>query len=156
MTETKLRPICYPCNEDKDLFEHLRDERTVMYIANKFTIMFEITPNIVRNDYYIECDKPTPRGKAEALFRIIAYHLDMNVVDVRALVFWNDAGTYQSLLKFAAKLPCAKRKAKDSEDIDTTVHGLVSDTIDTVFAKQTAAMNAIQTDSTKHGEDEED
>lgn len=156
MTETKLRPICYPCNEDKDLFEHLRDERTVMRIANRFMIMFEVTPNIVRSDYYIECDKPTPRGKAEALFRIIAYHLDMNVVDVRALIFWNDAGTYQSLLKFAAKLPCAKCKAKDSEDIDTTVHGLVSDILGAVFAKQTAAMNAIYDDRTKHHEDEED
>lgn len=156
MTKTKLRPICYPCNEDKDLFEHLRDERTVMRIANRFMIMFEVTPNIVCSDYYIECDKPTPRGKAEALFRIIAYHLDMNVVDVRALIFWNDAGTYQSLLKFAAKLPCAKRKAKDSEDIDTTVHGLVSDILGAVFAKQTAAMNAIYDDRTKHHEDEED
>ena len=156
MTETKLRPICFPYNEDKDLFEHLRDERTVMRIANRFAIMFEITPNIVRSDYYIECDKPTPRGKAEALFRIIAYHLDMNVVDVRALVFWNDAGTYQSLLKFAATLPCAKRKAKDSEDIDTTVHGLVSNILDAVLTKQTAAMDTIQTDRTKHGEDKED
>lgn len=156
MTETKLRPICYPSNEDKDLFDHLRDERTVMRIANRFAIMFEITPNIVRNDYYIECDKPTQRGKAEALFRIIAYHLDMNVVDVRALVFWNDKGTYQSLLKFAAKLPCAKRKAEDSEDIDTTVHGLVSDILDAVHTKQNEAMNTIQTDRTKHHEDEED
>ena len=25
MTETKLRPICYPCNEDKDLFDNLRE-----------------------------------------------------------------------------------------------------------------------------------
>lgn len=156
MTETKLRPICFPYNEDKDLFEHLCDERTVMRIANRFAIMFEITPNIVRSDYYIECDKPTPRGKAEALFRIIAYHLNMNVVDVRALVFWNAAGTYRSLLKFAATLPCAKRKAKDSEDIDTTVHGLVSDILDAVSTKQTAAMDTIQTNRTKHGEDEED
>ncbi len=156
MTETKLRPICYPCNEDKDLFDHLRDERTVMRIANKFAVMFEITPNIVRSDYYIECDKPTSRGKAEALFRIIAYHLNMNVIDVRALVFWNDASTYLSLLKFAAKLPCANRKAKDSEDIDTTVHCMVSNILDALSTMQDKAMNAVYTDRVKHGEDEED
>lgn len=156
MTETKLRPICYPCNEDKDLFDNLRDERTAMEIATKFAVMFEITPNLVRSDYYIECDKPTPRGKAEALFRIIAYHLNMNVIDVRALVFWNDAGTYLSLLKFAATLPCAKRKNKDSEDIDTTVHCLVSNILDAVSTMQDKAMNAIYTDRVKHGEDEED
>lgn len=156
MTETKLRPICYPCNEDKDLFDNLRDERTAMEIATKFAVMFEITPNLVRHDYYIECDKPTPRGKAEALFRIIAYHLNMNVIDVRALVFWNDAGTYLSLLKFAGTLPCAKRKAKDSEDIDTTVHCLVSNILDAVSTMQDKAMNAIYTDRVKHHEDEED
>lgn len=156
MSETKLRPICYPCNEDKDLFDHLRDERTAMEIATKFAVMFEITPNLVRKRYYIECDKPTQRGKAEALFRIIAYHLDMNVVDVRALVFGYEPGTYLSLLKFAATLPCAKRKAKDSEDIDTTVHCMVSNILDAVSTMQTNAMNAIQTDRVKHHEDEED
>lgn len=156
MAETKLRPICYPCNEDKDLFDHLRDERTAMEIATKFAVMFEITPNLVRSDYYIECDKPTPRNKAEALFRIIAYHLDMNVIDVRALIFWNDAGTYLNLLKFAATLPWAKRKAKDSEDIDTTVHCLVSNILDAVSTMQDKAMYAIYTDRVKHHEDEED
>ena len=156
MTDTKLRPICYPSNEDKDLFDHIRDERTVMEIANKFAVMFEITPNIVRSDYYIECDKPTPRGKAEALFRIIAYHLNMNVIDVRALVFWNDASTYLSLLKFASMLPCANRKAKGSEDIDTTVHCMVSNILDAVLTMQDKAMNAVYTDRVKHGENEED
>lgn len=156
MTDTKLRPICNPCNEDKDLFDHLRDERTVMSIANKFAAMYETAPDLIRNDYYIECDKPTPRGKAEALFRIIAYHLDMNVIDVRALVFWNSARTYLNLLNFAVKLPCANRKAKDSEDIDTTVHCLVSDNLDELLSAQDNAMNAIYTDRVKHHEDEED
>ena len=156
MTETKLRPICYPSNEDKDLFDHLRDERTVIEIANTFAVMFEITPNTVSNGYYIECDKPTPRGKAEALFRIIAYHLNMNVIDVRALVFWNDSSAYISLLKFAAKLPCANRKAKNSEDIDTTVHCMVSNILDAVSTMQDKAMNAVYDDRVKHGEDKED
>lgn len=156
MTETKLRPICYPCNEDKDLFDHLRDEYTVMRIANKFAVMYEITPNLVRSDYYIECDKPTPRGKAEALFRIIAYHLNMNVIDVRALVFWNNARTYINLLNFAAKLPCANRKAKDSENIDTTIHAMVSELLDELLSAQDSAMNEILTDRVKHHEDEED
>lgn len=156
MTETKLRPICYPCNEDKDLFDNLRDAHTVMHIATKFAVMFEITPNLVRSDYYIECDKPTPRGKAEALFRIIAYHLDMNVLDVSTLILWNDYNTYMSLLKFAAKLPCANRKAKGSENIDTTIHALVSDYLDGILTAQNQAMNAIYTDRVKHGEDEED
>lgn len=156
MTETKLRPICSPCNEDKDLFDNLRDERTVMRIANKFAVMGEITPNLVRSDYYIECDKPTPRGKAEALFRIIAYHLDMNVIDVSTLILWNNYNTYMSLLKFAAKLPCANRKAKGSEDIDTTIHALVADYLDETLTAQYKAMNAVYTDHVKHGEDKED
>lgn len=156
MTETKLRPICYPCNEDKDLFDHLRDERTVMKIATKFAAMFETAPNIIRSNYYIECDKPTPRGKAEALFRIIAYHLDMNVIDVSTVVLWNNYNTYISLLKFAAKLPCANRKAKGSEDIDTTVHCMVANYLDATLSEQDMAMNAIYTDRVKHGEDEED
>lgn len=156
MTETKLRPICYPCNEDKDLFDNLRDERTVMRIANKFAAIYETVPEDIRKQYYIECDKPTPRGKAEALFRIMAYHLNMNVVDVSTLVLWNSYNTYISLLKFAAKLPCANRKAKGSEDIDTTIHALVADYLDEVLSAQDMAMNAIQTDRVKHGEDEED
>ena len=155
MTETKLRPICYPCNEDKDLFDNLRDERTVMHIATKFAVMFEITPNLVRSDYYIECDKPTPRGKAEALFRIIAYHLDMNVVDVRAYLFWKIPSIYIELQKFAAKLPCANRKAKGSEDIDTTIHALVADYLDETLSAQDMAMNAIYTDRVKHHEEED-
>ena len=130
MTETKLRPICYPCNEDKDLFDHLRDERTVMEIATKFAAIYETAPEDIRKQYYIECDKPTPRGKAEALFRIIAYHLDMNVIDVSTLILWNNYNTYISLLKFAAKLPCANRKVKDSEDMDTTIHALIADYLD--------------------------
>lgn len=156
MTETKLRPICHPCNEDKDLFDNLRDERTVMRIATKFAVMGEIAPNIVRSDYYIECDKPTPRGKAEALFRIIAYHLDMNVIDVSTLILWNNYNTYMSLLKFAAKLPCANRKAKGSEDIDTTIHALVADYLDETLTAQDNAMNAVYTDRIKHHEDKED
>ena len=156
MTETKLRPICYPCNEDKDLFDHLRDELTVMEIATKFAEIYETAPEDIRKQYYIECDKPTPRGKAEALFRIIAYHLDMNVIDVRALVFGYEPNLYRMLLKFAAKLPCASRKAKDSEDIDTTVHCMVADMLDEVSTMQTNAMNAIYTDRVKHHEDEED
>ena len=155
MTETKLRPICYPCNEDKDLFDHLRDERAVMRIAAKFAVMAEITPNLVRSDYYIECDKPTPRNKAEALFRIIAYHLDMNVIDVRALVLWYDTRTYWGLIKFAAKLPCANRKAKGSEDIDTTIHALVADYLDSMSKTQDKAMNTVYDDRVKHHEDEE-
>lgn len=155
MTETKLRPICYPCNEDKDLFDNLRDERTVMRIANKFAVMGEIAPNIVRSDYYIECDKPTPRGKAEALFRIIAYHLDMNVIDVSTLILWNNYNTYMSLLKFAAKLPCANRKAKGSEDIDTTIHALVADYLDETLTAQYKAMNSVNTDRVKHHEEED-
>ena len=155
MTETKLRPICYPCNEDKDLFDHLRDERAVMRIANKFAVMAEIAPNIVRSDYYIECDKPTPRGKAEALFRIIAYHLNMNVIDVSTLILWNSYNTYISLIKFAAKLPCANRKAKGSEDIDTTIHALVADYLDSMSKTQDKAMNTVYDDRVKHHEDEE-
>ena len=155
MTETKLRPICYPCNEDKDLFDHLRDERTVMRIANKFAVMLEVTPNLVRSDYYIECDKPTPRGKAEALFRILAYHLDMNVVDVRAYLFWKIPSIYVELQKFAAKLPCANRKAKGSEDIDTTIHALVADYLDETLSAQDNAMNAVYTDRVKHHEEED-
>ena len=156
MTETKLRPICYPSNEDKDLFDHIRDERTVMRIATKFAAIYETVPEDIRKQYYIECDKPTPRGKAEALFRIIAYHLDMNVIDVSTLILWNNYNTYISLLKFAAKLPCANRKAKGSEDIDTTIHALVADYLDETLSAQDAAMNAIYTDRVKHGEDEED
>lgn len=156
MTETKLRPICYPCNEDKDLFDHLRDERTVMRIAIKFAALYETAPEDIRKQYYIECDKPTPRGKAEALFRIIAYHLDMNVIDVSTLILWNNYNTYINLLKFAAKLPCANRKAKGSEDIDTTIHALIADYLDETLSAQDAAMNAIYTDRVKHHEDEED
>lgn len=156
MTETKLRPICYPCNEDKDLFDHLRDARAAIGIASRLNVKYGIAPENIRKQYYIECDKPTPRGKAEALFRIIAYHLDMNVVDVRALVFGYEPNLYWMLLKFAAKLPCANRKAKDSEDIDTTVHGLISDLLDEAFEAQNAAMNTIYDDRTKHHEDEED
>lgn len=155
MTDTKLRPICHPCNEGKDLFDHLRDERTVMKIANKFAVMVEITPNLVRSDYYIECDKPTPRGKAEALLRIIAYHLNMNVDDVSTLILWNNYNTYMDLLKFAAKLPCANRKAKGSEDIDTTVHALVADYLDETLTAQDNAMNAVYTDRVKHHEEED-
>lgn len=156
MTETKLRPICYPCNEDKDLFDHLRDERVVVQIANKFAAMAGCSSNYIREQYYIECDKPTQRGKAEALFRIIAYHLDMNVIDVRALVFWYNTPMYWSLLKFAAKLPCANRKSKGSEDIDTTIHELVADLLDSIFKIQDKAMNTIYDDRVKHHEDEED
>lgn len=155
MTDTKLRPICHPCNEGKDLFDHLRDERTVVRIANKFAVMVEITPNLVRSDYYIECDKPTPRGKAEALLRIIAYHLNMNVDDVSTLILWNNYNTYMDLLKFAAKLPCANRKAKGSEDIDTTVHALVADYLDETLTAQDNAMNAVYTDRVKHHEEED-
>lgn len=155
MTDTKLRPICHPCNEGKDLFDHLRDERTVVRIANKFAVMVEITPNLVRSDYYIECDKPTPRGKAEALLRIIAYHLNMNVDDVSTLILWNNYNTYMDLLKFAAKLPCANRKAKGSEDIDTTVHALVADYLDETLTSQDNAMNAVYTDRVKHHEEED-
>lgn len=156
MTETKLRPICYPSNEDKDLFDHLRDECTIMQVANRFAAMYETAPEDIRKRYYIECDKPTPRGKAEAMFRIIAYHLNMNVIDVRALVFWKIPSIYIELQKFAAKLPCANRKAKDSEDIDTTIHALVSDYLDKILSTQDSAMNAIYTDRVKHHEDEED
>lgn len=156
MTETKLRPICYPCNEDKDLFDHLRDERVVVRIANKFAAMAECASNYIREQYYIECDKPTPRGKAEALFRIIAYHLDMNVIDVRALVLWYSTPMYWSLLKFAAKLPCANRKAKGSEDIDTTIHGQVADLLDNILQMQNKAMSTVYDDRVKHHENEED
>lgn len=156
MTETKLRPICYPCNEDKDLFNHLRDERTVVSIAYKFATMAECSSNYIREQYYIECDKPTPRGKAEALFRIIAYHLDMNVIDVRALVLWYNTPMYWSLLKFATKLPCANRKVKGSEDIDTTIHGMVADLLDNMSRTQDKAMNTVCDDRVKHHEDEED
>nr|DAJ46006.1 MAG TPA: hypothetical protein [Caudoviricetes sp.] len=156
MTETRLRPICYPSNEDKDLFDHLRDTRAVIGIANRLSAKYGIAPENIRKRYYIECDKPTPRGKAEALFRVIAYHLDMNVVDVRALVFGYEPNLYWMLLKFAAKLPCANRKAKDSEDIDTTVHCMVSNLLVETFEAQNAAMNAIYTDRVKHHEDEED
>lgn len=156
MTDTKLRPICYPSNEDKNLFDHLRDECTIMQVATKFAAMYETASEDIRKQYYIECDRPTPRGKAEALFRIIAYHLDMNVVDVRTLVFWNSPRSYINVLNFAAKLPCANRKAKDSENIDTTVHCLVSDAIDELLSMQDKVMNAIQADRVKHHEDEED
>ena len=156
MTETKLRPICYPCNEDKDLFDHLRDALVVNRVAIKLACQYETAPEDIRKQYYIECDKPTPRGKAEALFRIIAYHLDMNVVDVRAYLLWNNYNTYISLLKFAAKLPCANRKAKDSEDIDTTIHALVADYLDEILSAQDMAMNVIYIDRVKHHEDEED
>ena len=156
MTETKLRPICYPCNEDKDLFDHLRDALVANRVAIKLACQYETAPEDIRKQYYIECDKPTPRGKAEALFRIIAYHLDMNVVDVRAYLLWNNYNTYISLLKFAAKLPCANRKAKDSEDIDTTIHALVADYLDEILSAQDMAMNVIYIDRVKHHEDEED
>lgn len=156
MIETKLRPICYPCNEDKDLFDHLRDALVAKRVAIKLAYQYETVPEDIRKRYYIECDKPTQRGKAEALFRIIAYHLDMNVVDVRALVFGYEPKLYWTLLKFAAKLPWAKRKAKDSEDIDTTVHCMVSNLLSEAFEAQNAAMNAIWDDRTKHHEDEED
>ena len=155
MTETKLRPICYPCNEDKDLFDHLRDALVANRVAIKLACQYETAPEDIRKQYYIECDKPTPRGKAEALFRIIAYHLDMNVLDVRAYLLWNNYNTYISLLKFAAKLPCANRKAKDSEDIDTTIHALVADYLDEILSAQDMAMNVIYTDRVKHHEEED-
>ena len=156
MTETKLRPICYPRNEDKDLFDNLRDALVANRVAIQLAYQYETAPEDIRKQYYIECDKPTPRNKAEALFRIIAYHLDMNVIDVRAYLFWKIPSIYVELQKFAAKLPCANRKAKDSEDIDTTVHGLVSDMLDEAYTTQTNAINAIYTDRVKHGEDKED
>ena len=156
MTETKLRPICYPCNEDKDLFDHLRDAFVANRVAIKLAYQYETAPEDIRKQYYIECDKPTPRGKAEALFRIIAYHLNMNVIDVSTLILWNNYNTYISLLKFAAKLPCANRKAKGSEDIDTTIHALVADYLDDTLSAQNAAMNAVWNDRVKHHEDEED
>lgn len=156
MTDTKLRPICYPCNEDKDLFDNLRDALVANRVAIKLAYQYETAPEDIRKQYYIECDKPTPRGKAEALFRIIAYHLDMNVLDVRAYLFWKIPSIYIELQKFAAKLPCAKRKAKDSEDIDTTIHALVADYLAKILTAQHNAMNAVCTDRIKHGEDEED
>lgn len=156
MTDTKLRPICYPCNEDKDLFDNLRDALVANRVAIKLAYQYETAPEDIRKQYYIECDKPTPRGKAEALFRIIAYHLDMNVLDVRAYLFWKIPSIYIELQKFAAKLPCANRKAKDSEDIDTTIHALVADYLDKILTAQHNAMNAVCTDRIKHGEDEED
>ena len=156
MTDTKLRPICYPCNEDKDLFDNLRDALVANRVAIKLAYQYETAPEDIRKQYYIECDKPTPRGKAEALFRIIAYHLDMNVLDVRAYLFWKIPSIYIELQKFAAKLPCANRKAKDSEDIDTTIHALVEDYLDKILTAQHNAMNAVCTDRIKHGEDEED
>ena len=156
MTETKLRPICYPSNEDKDLFDHIRDALVANRVAIKLAYQYETAPEDIRKQYYIECDKPTPRGKAEALFRIIAYHLDMNVIDIRAYLFWKIPSIYVELQKFAAKLPCANRKAKDSENIDTTIHALVSDYLDETLSAQDMAMNAIYTDRVKHGEDEED
>lgn len=155
MTETKLRPICYPCNEDKDLFDHLRDAFVANRVAIKLAYQYETAPEDIRKQYYIECDKPTPRGKSEALFRIIAYHLDMNVIDVRALIFWETPRIYIELQKFAAKLPCANRKAKGSEDIDTTVHAFVADWLDNVFETQNNAMNAVYTDRVKHHEEED-
>ena len=155
MTETKLRPICYPCNEDKDLFDHLRDALVANRVAIKLACQYETAPEDIRKQYYIECDKPTPRGKAEALFRIIAYHLNMNVVDVSTLILWNNYNTYISLLKFAAKLPCANRKAKDSEDIDTTIHALVADYLDEILSAQDMAMNVIYIDRVKHHEEED-
>ena len=156
MTDTKLRPICYPCNEDKDLFDNLRDALVANRVAIKLAYQYETAPEDIRKQYYIECDKPTPRGKAEALFRIIAYHLDMNVLDVRAYLFWKIPSIYIELQKFAAKLPCANRKAKDSEDIDTTIHALVADYLDKILTAQYNATNAVCTDRIKHGEDEED
>ena len=156
MTDTKLRPICYPCNEDKDLFDNLRDALVANRVAIKLAYQYDTAPEDIRKQYYIECDKPTPRGKAEALFRIIAYHLDMNVLDVRAYLFWKIPSIYIELQKFAAKLPCAKRKAKDSEDIDTTIHALVADYLAKILTAQHNAMNAVCTDRIKHGEDEED
>lgn len=155
MTKTKLRPICYPYDTDKDLFDHLRDALVANRVAIQLAYKYETAPEDIRKQYYIECDKPTPRGKAEALFRIIAYHLDMNVIDIRAYLFWKIPSIYVELQKFAAKLPCANRKAKDSEDIDTTVHALVSDYLDETLTMQTNAMNAIYTDRVKHHEDEE-
>ena len=155
MTETKLRPICYPCNEDKDLFDHLRDAFVANRVAIKLAYQYETASEDIRKQYYIECDKPTPRGKAEALFRILAYHLDMNVVDVSTLILWNNYNTYISLLKFAAKLPCANRKAKGSEDIDTTIHALVADYLDETLSAQDNAMNAVYTDRVKHHEEED-
>lgn len=155
MTETKLRPICQQSSKDKELFEHLRDERVVMEIAKKFAAMVETTPEDIRKQYYIECDKPTPRGKAEALLRIIAYHLDMNVVDVSVLILWNSFNAYTSLMKFAAKLPCANRKAKGSEDIDTTVHGLVADCLDGMLSVLDKTIDTVCNDRTTHHEDEE-
>lgn len=156
MTDTKLRPICCPCNEDKDLFDHLRDAFVANRVAIKLAYQYETAPEDIRKQYYIECDKPTPRGKAEALFRIIAYHLDMNVIDVRALIFWETPRIYIELQKFAAKLPCANRKAKGSEDIDTTIHALVADYLDETLTAQDNAMNAVYTDRIKHHEDKED
>lgn len=156
MTDTKLRPICYPCNEDKDLFDNLRDALVANRVAIQLAYQYETAPEDIRKQYYIECDKPTPRGKAEALFRIIAYHLDMNVIDVRAYLFWKIPSIYVELQKFAAKLPCANRKAKDSEDIDTTIHALIADYLDVTLSAQHAAMNAIWNDRVKHHEDEED
>jgi hypothetical protein len=54
------------------------------------------------------------------------------------------------------RLPCASRKSKDSEDIDTTIHWWVADLLDSMSKTQDKAMNAIYTDRTKHHEDEED
>ena len=155
MTETKLRPICYPCNEDKDLFDNLRDAFVANRVAIKLAYQYETVPEDIRKQYYIECDKPTPRGKAEALFRILAYHLDMNVLDVRAYLFWRIPSIYIELQKFAAKLPCANRKAKGSEDIDTTIHALVADYLDETLSAQDNAMNAVCNDRVKHGEEED-
>lgn len=151
-TISYLRPICNPCNEDSDFFDHLRDAATLRNIARRFALEYENRPQEIKKNCYIECDKPTPRGKAEALFRIIAYHLDMNVADVRIYLYFSTT-YYRSLLNFAAKIPCKNCKAKDATDIDTIVHERIADYLDTWTNSLQLATNDILAEMDTHGEE---
>lgn len=155
-TESKktssMRPICNPCNEDSDFFDHLRDAATLRNIARRFALEYENRPQEIKKNCYIECGKPTPRGKAEALFRIIAYHLDMNVADVR-IYLCHYTTYYRNLLKFAAKIPCKNCKAKDATDIDTIVHERIADYLDTWTNSLQFATNTVLAEMDAHGEE---
>lgn len=150
---SSLRPICNPCNEDSNFFDHLRSAATLTNIARRFALEYENFPQEIKKNCYIECDRATSRGKAEALFRIIAYHLDMNVADVRIYLFMHHPSYYHGVINFASKIPCKNRRASGAEDIDTIVHERIADYLDEWTCGLQTCTDAILKDMDNHGEE---
>lgn len=152
-TASVLRPICNPCNEDSDFFDHLRAADALTNIARQFSLEYEMSSTEIKKNCYIECDRATSRGKAEALFRIIAYHLNMNVADVRIYLFLKCPSYYHGVINFASKIPCKNRRAKNADDIDTIVHERVAEYLENYTVGLQICTDTVLADMDKHEEE---